>query len=287
MHFVAGITGQVGGAAARQLLGQGHKVRALVRDPKKAAAFAREGVDVHQGDLNDPAAVAAALAGVEGAFLMMPPTMTPAPGYPEAKAAVASYRLALRQAPPPRLVMLSSFGSEQASGLGNITSTHLMEDAFGTLPFPAAFIRAGSFLENYTYALAQAEATGAFDIFLSPASRPVPMVATDDIGRQVAHLLVTGWTGKKVVELGTRVSPDELARGLGEVLGKPVQARAVARENWTAALGYMGVPAGSTGPYEEMMDGINSGWIDFGVAGTEPVASTVTPTEFFARAKRA
>lgn len=286
MFFVAGITGQVGGATARHLLKQGKQVRALVRDPQKAGSWSRKGVEVRSGDLNDAAAVTAALQGVEGAFLMMLPTMAPAPGFPEAHATIASYTEALREAPPPRLVVLSSFGSQQNSRLGNITSTHMLEEALKDVPFPCAFVRPGSFIENYTYGLQQAEATGTFDIFLAPTSRAVPMTATDDIGREVARLLAEGWEGRKVVELGTRISPDDLARAMGEVLGKPVQVRATPREHWAAALGYMGMPPGSTGPYEEMMDGINSGWIDFGVPGAEHVAGTTTPAQVFAQARK-
>ena len=82
MFFVAGITGHVGGAAAHKLLEQGHTVRTLARDPQKAAEWARQGVDVRQGDFTDPAAVAAALEGVEGAYLMMPPDPGPVAGLP-------------------------------------------------------------------------------------------------------------------------------------------------------------------------------------------------------------
>ena len=161
MFFVAGITGQVGGATARQLLDRGHKVRALARDPHKAAPWADKGVDVRQGDLDDPVAVAGALEGVDAAFVMMPPA-NPTAGFPEAKATIASYREALRRTPPPRLVALSSFGSEQVGGLGNITSTHLLEEALADAPFPVAFVRPGSFMENYGYALHQAQATGPY-----------------------------------------------------------------------------------------------------------------------------
>jgi len=117
MFFVSGMTGQVGGAAARQLLAEGQMVRALARDPLKAAEWSRMGVDVRWGDFNDASAVAGALDGVEGAYLMLPPFFAPAPGWPEAKAIIASFREALRQAPPPRLVALSSVGSQQSSGL--------------------------------------------------------------------------------------------------------------------------------------------------------------------------
>jgi hypothetical protein len=45
------------------------------------------------------------------------------------------------------------------------------------------------------------------------------MVATEDIGSEVARLLVGGWIGKKSIELGDRISPDDLARAMSEVLG--------------------------------------------------------------------
>jgi len=43
-----------------------------------------------------------------------------------------------------------------------------------------------------------------------------------------------------------------------------------------------GLPPGSTGPYEQMMESINNGWITFGQRGAEPVPAMQTPEEFFA-----
>lgn len=287
MFFVAGITGHVGGAAAQRLLADGHTVRALARDPGKAATWSQQGVDVRREDFTDAAAVAGALDGVEGAFLMLPPVLAPAPGFPEANAIIASFREALRRSPPPRLVVLSSIGSERSSGLGLITATHLLESALGDVPFPTAVIRAGSFLENYTSGLERVASTGWFDSFLAPVDRPTPHVATADIGREIARLLISGWRGNKVVELGSRLSPNDVARAMAEVLGRPVQARAVPRERWAATFEAMGMAPGTTGAYEEMQDAFNSGWIDFGVPGTEPVAGTVTPAQVFAQASAA
>ena len=36
-----------------------------------------------------------------------------------------------------------------------------------------------------------------------------------------------------------------------------------------------GMPADLSGAYIEMLDSFNSGWIDFGVAGTEHVKGTI------------
>lgn len=286
MFFVAGITGHVGGATAKHLLSAGHKVRALARDPQKASAWAQQGVEVRAGDLTSASDVAAALQGVEGAYLMLPPEMAPERGFPKAKVVIESVREALHKAPPPRLVVLSSIGSEQPSKLGNITTTHLLEEALADVTFPVAFIRAGSFFENYVFNFQMAAKTGRLDSFLSPTNRPVPMIATDDIGKEVARLLTSTWTGKKIVELGSPLSPDDLARAMGEVHGRSVEAKAIPREQWSSVLEHMGLAAGAGWSFEEMEDSFNSGWIHFGVPGTESVAGTLTPAQFFAQVKR-
>ena len=79
MYLVMGITGNVGGATARHLLKQGKQVRALVRNREKAANWADQGVELVDGDWNDATAIAAALKGVEGAFVMLPAVWAPSP----------------------------------------------------------------------------------------------------------------------------------------------------------------------------------------------------------------
>ena len=283
MFLVTGITGKVGGATARHLLAAGKQIRGLVRDPRKAAAWADQGVELVQGDWDDAASVAAALKGVEGAYLMMPPTQTPSHGFPEAKAVVASYVQALRDAPPPKVVALSSIGSEQASGLGLITSTHLLEQGLADVTFPVAFVRAGGFFENFLYGL-QTGQGGTLPVMYTPADREVPMIATEDIGAEVAKLLTSEWQGKRIIELGTPITPNALAGELGEVLGREVKAQVLPREAWAPTLEHMGIPKGSTWAFEEMTDGFNSGWIHFGVDGTEKVAGRTSAKQVFAAA---
>ncbi len=286
MFLVTGITGKVGGATARHLLEMGKRVKAVVRDEAKAAAWAEKGVELVRGDWEDSAAMTRALEGVEGAYLMMPPIQTPSRDFREAKAVIASYKEALAKAAPPKLVALSSMGSEKTSGLGLITATHLLEVALSKEPFPVAFVRAGSFYENYLFGL-QAAQGGALPIFYAPTDRKLPMAATEDIGAEVAKLLTSEWTGKRVIDLGSMVSPDELAAELGEVLGREVKAQAIPREAWAAALQQMGLPKDGTWGYEEMIEGVNSGWIDFSVEGAERVEGTTSAKQVFAAAKAA
>ncbi|MGG6269861.1 SDR family oxidoreductase [Leptolyngbya sp. AN03gr2] len=70
--LVSGATGNIGGEVIRHLLGQKAAIRALVRDPKKAAKLEAQGVELAQGDFSQPGSLEAALQGIDAAFLVMP-----------------------------------------------------------------------------------------------------------------------------------------------------------------------------------------------------------------------
>ena len=284
MFFVAGITGHIGGAATRALLDKGKQVRALVRNPVKSAAWADGGVDLRHGDLTDPDALAAALDGVEAAFLMQPTPMGVTRDFLEARMLTDGIVGALDRTPPPRVAVLSSVGSEQTSGLGNITQTHMLEQALDRFTFPIAFVRPGALLENNLVSLTRVADTGVFDSFLQPVDRGFPMAATVDVGAEIARLLIEGWDGRRIVELGSYYSPADIASAMGEVLEKPVKAKAIPRDRWLDVLGHMGLTGEKAQNWEEMQDGFNSGWIDFGRAGSEAVPSTTAPAKVFAEA---
>ncbi|MGH3193678.1 MAG: SDR family oxidoreductase, partial [Streptosporangiaceae bacterium] len=101
MYLVTGATGNVGGPVARQLHQQGHSVRALVRDPSRAASLPA-GIELAAGDLDDPASVAKAAHRAEAIFLMHVGT-----GTEQTKTMIA----AAHDADVPRIVLLSSAGA--------------------------------------------------------------------------------------------------------------------------------------------------------------------------------
>jgi dihydroflavonol-4-reductase len=63
--LVTGATGFTGGHLARTLHQRGHTVRALVRDPARAADLVAQGIEIVTGDLRDRAAVYRAVDGVD------------------------------------------------------------------------------------------------------------------------------------------------------------------------------------------------------------------------------
>ena len=80
VYAITGVSGRTGSAAAEALLSGGQQVRVVVRDAAKGAAWKARGAEVAVADLADPAALAGALAGAAGAYLLVPPNLA-APSY--------------------------------------------------------------------------------------------------------------------------------------------------------------------------------------------------------------
>src|SRR6266550_4936982 len=269
MFAITGITGNVGGELARNLLTANQPVRAVVRNLLKSKAWAERGCDLVRADMNDAGALTSAFKGAEGVFVLIPPNFDPSPDFREARATAATLKSALEEAHPGRVVYLSTIGA-QATKSNLLTQHTIIEQILGELSMPITFLRPGWFMENSSWDVAPAAQNGVFPRFLQPLDKPVPMVATADIGRVAAELIQTTWSGRSVVELEGphRVTPEEIAATFADLLGRPVRTDAVPRETWESLFQSQGMK--NPAPRIHMLDGFNEGWIEFesGEAGS-------------------
>jgi NAD(P)H dehydrogenase (quinone) len=270
LYAITGITGKVGGVVAHTLLDAKLPVRAIVRDAKKGKAWDAQGCEVVLADIIDPAALAAAFDGAEGVFVLIPPMFDPTPGFPEARSVSASLKSALETARPQKVVCLSTIGA-QAVQPNLLNQLGIMEQTLGTLPTPVAFLRAAWFMENFAWDVAPAREKGVIPSFLQPLDKPVPMVATADIGLVAARLLRETWSGRRLIELEgpRRITPNEVAVTFSRILRKAVRIEIVPRETWKGLFTSQGMK--NPTPRIQMLDGFNQGWIEFegGKAGSE------------------
>jgi uncharacterized protein YbjT (DUF2867 family) len=118
-------------------------------------------------------------------------------------AIVAAMRSALETARPAKVVCLSTIGA-QATQPNLLTQLAIMEQTLAALPMPITFLRPAWFMENATWDVAPARDSGVISSFLQPLDKPVPMVATADVGRVAAELLLQTWRGPRIVELSVR-----------------------------------------------------------------------------------
>jgi NAD(P)H dehydrogenase (quinone) len=266
---ITGITGNVGGEVARTLLAANEPVRAVLRDPGKGARWSAQGCEVAHADIDDDAALTSAFKRVKGVFVLVPPNFDPAPGFPEAQSRAATLRSALEKARPERVVYLSTVGA-QAIQPNLLTQHSIIERVVGELSMPITFLRPGWFMENASWDIAPAREDGVISSFLQPLDKPAPMVATADIGRVAARLLLETWHGSRVVELEgpQRVTPNQVAAVFSDLLGLPIRVEAVPRQSWEALFKSQGMK--NPTPRIRMLDGFNEGWIEFenGEAGS-------------------
>ena len=262
MYAITGITGDVGGKVARALLNAGHAVRAVIRDPRKGAVWEALGCDVSLADMNDAAALAASFKAASDVFVLLPPNFDPSPDFPETRAIVTALRRALATARPGKVVCISTIGA-QAKRENLLTQLTIMEESLGDLPMPITFLRPAWFMENCSWDVAPARDTRVISSFLQPLEKPVPMVATADVGRVAAELLQETWTGRRIIELEgpTRVTPNQIAATFAEIFSHPVQAEAVPRQTWEQLFKSQGMKHPE--PRIQMLDGFNQGWIEF------------------------
>ncbi|MGW4152442.1 NAD(P)H-binding protein [Micromonospora chersina] len=219
MILVTGATGNVGGHVLALLVAGGHDVRALSRSPQ-AAAWPTE-VDVVAGDLADPAALAAALAGADSVFLFAVPGSGPA-------FVAAAQRAGIR-----RVVLLSSGAVDDDAEVqdGPIAAYHAeIEQALRGSSLAWTFLRPDVFAAN---TLMWAGQTKAGDVirgaYAGAASAPVH--EADIAAVAVAALTEDGHSGQVYRLTGPEsLTHAEQAAILGRALGRPIRYEEVPAE---------------------------------------------------------
>ncbi|MGK3985901.1 NmrA family NAD(P)-binding protein [Sorangium sp. So ce136] len=265
MFAVAGVTGNTGSVVARELLAAGEKVRVIVRDAAKGQAWKAKGADVAVAPLDDAAAVARALEGVKGAYLLSPTSVASADPLGESRAQVEAMARAVAASAVPHVVFLSSIAAHHPERTGPIVSVHHAEERLSAVARDVTFIRPAYFLENWRSVFAAVKGDGVLPSFLQPG-RAFPMVATEDIGRVAAERLLAGPAGRRVIELAgpEDYTPEAIARALGKVLlGREAHVVPLPLEQVVPVLTSFGVSAPMAALYRELYESLHTGHVDF------------------------
>lgn len=280
MFVVMGATGQVGGAVIGALTERKATVRAIARDPARVAA---PGVEVVRGDASDAASLAAALKGAEAAFVMLVPPSQAADVLAESRAIARAVAEAVRTARVPHLVALSSVGAQLASGNGVVQALHGFETALAGVAPSIVFLRPGYFMENWANVLPAAQA-GVLPSAHSPLDAKGEIVSALDVGRTAAELLLEPKPGMRIVGLRgpAEYSAVDAAAIVSKLLGKPVSAVPMSREEQIAGLLAAGLGADYAEKLADLDEAANAGRMAF-PSGGDLRRGTVTLEEALKR----
>lgn len=260
MFVVAGVTGHVGSVVAEQLLAKGQKIKVIVRDAAKGAAWSSKGAEVAVGALDDQAFLTTALKGASGFFTLLPPNLAAPDFYAFQRLTSDSIVGAVKASGVGHVVLLSSIGADLAEGTGPIKGLHHLENALRAAGVHLTAIRAGSFQENVGQSLAPAKHMGIYPNFMGSADYPLPMIATRDIGTLAAESLLAPAAKSEIVDLyGPAYSVRQLAEKLGAALGKTLQIVDIPQAGWVDAMMKGGMSQHHAEMYAEMYGGFASG----------------------------
>jgi len=144
--LVTGATGYIGGRLVPRLLDAGWKVRCLARSPRKLEDrpwAGREGLEVLQGDAENPADVASALRGCGAAYYLVHSMMAVGGEYREHDRRLArTFSQAAAREGVRRIVYLGGLGETGAGLSEHLTSRREVEDELRSAGVPVTVLRA-------------------------------------------------------------------------------------------------------------------------------------------------
>ncbi len=183
MILIVGATGTNGRELTSRLVTMGEQVRALVRNPAKAAGIQLPTIEFVQGNLDNPPSLDAALHGVEHAFIVAPQDDRFIQWH-------RNFIEAAKRAGNPHIVRLSALGAGDSDS--EILRRHgeadqLLRDC--GLPF--TILQPNSFYQNTFRLVESIKQNGAF--YLPIKDGRLSMVDVRDIAAVAAQTLTDSW----------------------------------------------------------------------------------------------
>ena len=211
MILVTGATGNAGGDVACMLISAGQEVRGLIRRADQQAILPK-GVEGVIGDLNQPETLSAALAGVQGVFLLS--------GYQDMPGLMAE----LRRAGVERIVLLSG-SSAPIGDMSNAVTRYMVrsETAVRESGVPWTILQPNSLMSNAFRWLPQLRVGNVVRLPF-PTVR-VAAIDPADIGAVVTQVLSSKEHEGRSYRLSGPQSllPSDQVRSLAQVLGRDLR----------------------------------------------------------------
>jgi uncharacterized protein YbjT (DUF2867 family) len=218
--LVTGATGNVGHHLVRQLAGRDVTTRAFVRDPEAAAARLGDlgrSVELHVGDLDDPATIRAALRSVDRVVL--------AAADGPAKVAQEQRVIDLAaEAGVELVVKLSAMHADESSPLPAFAWHGTIERHLAASGLPAVVLQPAFFMANL---LMVAPGIAATDTLFAPSGgAKVAMVDVRDVAAVAAAVLCDPtYAGHMMTVTGPEaITFDDVAVAIGAAVGRPIRS---------------------------------------------------------------
>ncbi len=211
--LVVGGTGTVGSAVVAQLRANGVEPRVMTRSAEKAARLSAGTTHV-VADLERPATLPAAFAGVDGVFLLLPVSQT------ETAQGLAGVEAA-RAAGVRRIVYMSVGMPPGSEVVPHVASKIPVEQAVQASGIPWTILRPNNFFQNDLWLRDAITTYGVYPQPLGP--RGLNRVDVRDIAEAAANAFTRSVGGIAPLNGPRGLTGDDTARVYSEILERPVR----------------------------------------------------------------
>ncbi|MFE9581244.1 NAD(P)H-binding protein [Nocardia sp. NPDC006044] len=259
------------------------ELRVIARDPAKLSAAVRARVDVVTGSHGDAEVLDWAFAGADAVFWLPPPN----PQTPSLDVAFTDFTRPAAKAFTAHgighVVGVSALGrgTPVAAHAGHVTASLAMDDLIASTGVAYRALANPSFMDNLLRQVVSIRDNGVFTDIVD-ADHKAPSAATRDIAAAAAGLLLDrAWTGfEEVPVLGPEdLSPNDQARIMSDVLGRPVRYERQSIDDFRTAMAGYGTGEAFVAGFIDMMRAKDAG-LDNGVRRTPETASPTTFREW-------
>ena len=152
-------------------------------------------------------------------------------------------------------------GAQHAEGTGALLVSHRLEEAFACFGEESSIVRPSYYYSNW-FAGMDAVRQGVLPTFL-PVDLPVPMIAPSDVAAFAAKAVAGEVPGGQVYEISgpQSLTPADIARLFGKILGRQVTARQVPESEWKRTVLGFGLSSPNADLFVEMTRAVVSGLI--------------------------
>ncbi|MEU4649024.1 NAD(P)H-binding protein [Nocardia fluminea] len=247
--------GKLGRLVVEALLAAGERPVAIVRDPSKVADLAARGAQVRQASYDDPAALDAALAGVDRVLLI---------SGNEFGRRVVQHTNVLRAAERAgvRLLAYTSIPRADSNPMLLAAEHRGTEEVMASAAVPTVLLRNSWYWENYAGAVANAAESGV--LYGAMAQGRVSGAARADYAEAAARVLTGAGHEGRVYELGgdEALTGADLAAAVTEAKGSPVRYADLAEDDYAAALRAAGLEEQYAAALADADAGIGEGLLE-------------------------
>ncbi|TCK83607.1 uncharacterized protein YbjT (DUF2867 family) [Albibacterium bauzanense] len=223
--IITGSLGHISKPLTQELIEKGHSVTVISSNPEKKTNIEELGAKAAIGSLEDVSFLTKTFTGADIVYLMEPPVYFLNPtADPEKQWSniVQSYLLAIQQSGVTKVVHLSSIGAHTDKGIGMLETHHYVENILKQLPnnISIKFMRPVGFYYNMFAFLPTIKAQGII-VQNYGGDEKEPWVSPLDIAAVIAEEIEKPFDGREIRYIASdEVSPNEVAKILGEVIGK-------------------------------------------------------------------